>query len=226
MGEMVEFPSNGKTAHGYLARPASGTGPGVIVIQEWWGLVGHIKEVADRLAAEGFVALAPDLFHGETTSEPDDAAKIMMNLELERAAHDLAGSVDYLLGLDATTGEGVGAVGFCMGGGLVLWLSALKPQVTAAVPFYGAIPWDSVQPDYAAAGAAYLGHYAEHDGWATLDAAQRLEAHLEDLGRDVVFHTYPGTDHAFFNDDRPEVYDADAASLAWDRTVAFLHERL
>ena len=226
MGEMVEFASNGKPALGYLALPESGSGPGVIVIQEWWGLVDHIKDVAERFAAAGFVALAPDLFHGETTHEPDDAAKLMMNMALETAAKDMAGSVDYLVGLDATTGAGVGAVGFCMGGGLVLWLSTLKPEVSAAVPFYGAIPWDSVQPDYSAARAAYLGHYAEEDGWATLDGARRLEAHLQEIGKDVTFHTYPGTDHAFFNDDRPEVYDADASALAWERTLEFFRTRL
>ncbi len=226
MGEMVEFASNGKSALGYLAVPASGSGPGVIVIQEWWGLVDHIKDVADRFAAAGFVALAPDLYHGETTSEPDDAGKIMMNMEMGTAAEDMAGAVDYLLELDSSTGSGVGAVGFCMGGGLVLWLSTLKAEVKAAVPFYGAIPWDSVQPDYSASHASFLGHYAENDGWATLDGAQRLEAHLEELGKEVTFHTYPGTDHAFFNDDRPEVYDEAASALAWERTVEFLRSKL
>lgn len=222
MGEMVEFASNGKPSQGYLALPEMGAGAGVIVIQEWWGLVPHIKEVADRFSDAGFVALAPDLYHGETTSEPDDAGKLMMNMELARASRDMTGAVDYLMGLDATTGNGVGAVGFCMGGGMVLWLSTLKAEVIAAVPFYGAIPWDQVQPDYAASDAAYLGHYAVNDGWATLDGAKRLESHLRDLGRTATFHYYEGTDHAFFNDTRPEVYDADAANLAWERTVEFL----
>lgn len=223
---MVEFASNGSTGQGYLATPASGHGPGVIVIQEWWGLVDHIKEVADRFAAEGFVALAPDLYHGEETTEPDEAGKLMMNLELGQAAQDMSGAVDYLLSLDATTGSGVGAVGFCMGGGLVLWLSTIKPEVAACVAFYGAIPWESMQPDYSAARAAYLGHYAAEDAWATQDGARRLAAHLEDLGREATFHFYEGTDHAFFNDVRPDVYDAAAAALAWDRTVTFLKAQL
>ncbi|MDH3306824.1 MAG: dienelactone hydrolase family protein [Acidimicrobiia bacterium] len=226
MGMMVEFASNGSTAQGYLAVPESGSGPGVIVIQEWWGLVDHIKSVADRFAANGFVALAPDLYHGEETSEPDEAGKLMMNMELGNAAQDMSGAVDYLLSLDATTGGGVGAVGFCMGGGLVLWLSTIKPEVKACVPFYGAIPWESMQPDYSASVAAYLGHYAEEDTWATQDGARRLAAHLEGLGRNATFHFYEGTDHAFFNDDRPEVYDPEASALAFERTVAFLRSQL
>lgn len=221
MGDMIEFESNGNLAVGYLALPEMGAGPGIIVIQEWWGLVPHIKEVADRLADAGFVALAPDLYHGATTSEPDDAGKMMMNMALERASKDMTGAVDHLMRLDATTGSGVGAVGFCMGGGMVLWLSTLKPEIKAAVPFYGAIPWDQVQPDYDAAEAAYLGHYAVNDGWATLDGAKRLESHLHELGKQATFHYYEGTDHAFFNDSRPEAYDAVAADLAWGRTVDF-----
>jgi len=226
MGQMVEFASNGKAAQGYLALPEMGAGPGVVVIQEWWGLVPHIRDVADRLGAAGFVALAPDLYHGATTSEPDDAGKMMMNMALETASKDMAGAVDYLSGLDATTGDGVGAVGFCMGGGMVLWLSTLKPEVKACVPFYGAIPWDQVQPNYEQSAAAYLGHYAVNDGWATLDGAKRLEAHLQDLGRDVTFHYYEGTDHAFFNDSRPEAYNAEASAAAWERTLEFFRSHL
>lgn len=226
MGDMIEFASNGSTAHGYLAVPASGSGPGVIVIQEWWGLVDHIKEVADRFADEGFVALAPDLYHGEETSEPDEAGKLMMSMELADAANDMTGAVDYLLSLDATTGEGVGAVGFCMGGGLVLWLSTIKPEVKAAVPFYGAIPWEAMQPDFSTAQAAYLGHYAENDAWATQESARNLAEHLAEIGHEATFHFYEGTEHAFFNDDRPEVHHSDAADLAWQRTIAFFRDKL
>ena len=114
-GEMVKFPSNGHEGEGYLASPASGSGPGVIVIQEWWGLVPHIKDVADRLATEGFVALSPDLYSGKTASEPDEAGKLMMELNIDEAARDMSGAVDYLIGLDAATGEKAGCVGFCVG---------------------------------------------------------------------------------------------------------------
>lgn len=226
MGDMIEFASNGSTAQGYLAVPESGSGPGVLVIQEWWGLVDHIKDVCDRFADAGFVALAPDLYHGVETDEPDEAGKIMMQMELPRAAADMQGAVSALLGLESTTGSTVGAVGFCMGGGLVLWLSTIDERVAACVPFYGAIPWDDAQPDYTAAHAAYLGHYAEEDSWATLDGAKQLLAHLTDLGHDVTFHFYPGTGHAFFNDSRPEAYDAEASTQAWDRTIDFFRSRL
>lgn len=226
MGEMVEFASNGKTARGYLALPETGSGPGVVVVQEWWGLVDHIREVAERLADEGFVALAPDLYHGETTTEPDEAQKLMMHMETEQAARDMSGAVGYLLGLETTTGDGVGAVGFCMGGGLVLWLSTLHSGVKAAVPFYGVIPWDRVQPDYSRSQAAYQGHFAENDSFLPPEDVRKLEEHLRALGKEAEFFIYSDTEHAFFNDTRPEVYDEEASRLAWDRTVSFLRERL
>ncbi len=226
MGSMVTFPSNGKTAQGYLATPAAGEGPGVVVIQEWWGLVDHIKDVADRFAAEGFVALAPDLYDGETADEPDEAGKMMMAMELDRAARDMAGAVDHLLGHDAVTGDGVGVVGFCMGGGLALWLATRHPGVAASVPFYGALPWEGVDPDFTQTQADFLGHYAENDAWATMESARQIEQTLRGLGREATFHIYPGTEHAFFNDERSEVYDQGAATLAWQRTLAFLRDKL
>ncbi len=226
MGSMVTFPSNGKTAQGYLAVPAAGRGAGVVVIQEWWGLVDHIKDVADRFAAEGFVALAPDLYDGETTTEPDEAGKLMMAMELDRAARDMGGAVDYLLGHDAVSSEGVGVVGFCMGGGLALWLATRHRGVAAAVPFYGALPWEGVDPDFTQTEADFLGHYAEDDAWATMESARQIEKSLRDLGREATFHVYPGTGHAFFNDQRPEAYDEEASTLAWQRTLAFLRDKL
>jgi carboxymethylenebutenolidase len=223
---MVEFASNGKDAIGYLAHSLSGSGPGVIVIQEWWGLVPHIKEVCDRLAAEGFTALAPDLYHGEAAAEPDDAGKLMMNLDLPRASQDMSGAVDFLLADDACDTATVGAMGFCMGGGMVLWLATIRPEVAACVPFYGVIPWDGLQPDYAASNAAYLGHYAELDNPNTNESARRAETRLRESGKRATFHFYPGTHHAFFNDERPEIYDAAAADLAWQRTLEFLADEL
>src|SRR5688572_20138451 len=147
MGEIVEFPSNGATGQGYLATPTSGDGLGVIVIQEWWGLVPHIKDVCDRYAAEGFMALAPDLYHGETTSEPDEAGKLMMALSLDKAAKDMSGAVDLVAG--RTGGSGIGVTGFCMGGGLALLLAAERPdKVKACAPYYGIIPWPGAAPDW------------------------------------------------------------------------------
>jgi carboxymethylenebutenolidase len=224
---MVEFPSNGSTVPGYVATPDAGAGPGVVVIQEWWGLVDHIKDVCDRFAAEGFTALAPDLYHGSEATEPDEAGKLMMALNLERAARDMAGAVDYLLAHDAVRGPKVGVIGFCMGGGLALWLATLRaPQVAAVVPFYGVIPWEAAQPDYEQLEAAVLGHYAENDGFASPSAAKALEEQLKDMGKDATLHIYAATDHAFFNDTRPEVYDEDAARQAWIRTLEFFREKL
>ena len=225
MGEMIEFPSNGSQGQGYLATPKSGTGPGVVVIQEWWGLVDHIKDVCDRFAGEGFVALAPDLYRGTSVSEPDEAGKEMMALQLDRAAKDMSGAVDAVLARSA--GTAVGVVGFCMGGGLALVLATQRPDaVKACVPFYGLIPWPEAQPDYAAMSAAVLGHVAGDDSYFTPDAARALESQLQGLGKEAEFRVHEGTDHAFFNDTRPEVYDAAAAATAWEETLGFLRARL
>jgi len=233
MGQCVEFPSNGQSASGYLAVPDSGSGPGLVVIQEWWGLVPHIIDVCDRFAAEGFVALAPDLYHGETTTEPDEAGKLMMALNLEQAGRDMGGAVSYLLGEEPAprgeivTGPGVGVIGFCMGGGLAMVLACQQPDaITACVPWYGLIPWDHAQPDWSALQAPIVGHVAGRDEAFTVAAARELEQKLAELEKQAEFHVYPEADHAFFNDTRPEVYDADASSLAWNRTVTFLRDRL
>ncbi len=223
-GEMVSFPSNGQDAEGYLAKPPSGSGPGVVVIQEWWGLVPHIKDVCDRFAAEGLVALAPDLFHGKTASEPDEAGKLMMSLKMDQAAKDMSGAVDYLAGLDAATGDKVGSVGYCLGGGLSLYLASLKPKVGACVIYYGVLP--GAQPDLSKVQAPILGHYAENDQFASPTAARALEEQLKSAGKQVEFHVYPACDHAFFNDSRPEVYNADASKLSWERTLAFFRRHL
>jgi carboxymethylenebutenolidase len=218
MGEMIEFPSNSGTAPGYLAMPAGEPGPGVLVIQEWWGLVPHIKDVADRFAAEGFVALAPDLYHGATTTEPDEAGKLMMAMNMEQAAKDLSGAVTLLE--ERSGRQEVGVVGFCMGGGLALVTATLRPDgVKAVVPFYGLIPWPSAQPDWSKLEAAVQGHYAALDSFFTPAKAQELENELKALGKDVEIFVYPDVDHAFFNDTRPEVHDPEASQTAWNRTL-------
>ena len=218
----VSFPSNGATAHGYLTTPASGSGPGVVVIQEWWGLTDHVVSVADRLAAEGFVALAPDLFGGKTTHDADEAGNLLMSLPVDDAARDLGGAVAYLLGLDSVTSQGVGAIGFCMGGGFVLRLAAQQgDKVAAAVPFYGVGP--GVPDSYTGVRAAVQGHYAEQDSLYPVEEARRLESQIRgESGAEVEFFYYDAG-HAFHNDeDLMGTYDAGAAKLAWDRAVAFL----
>jgi carboxymethylenebutenolidase len=226
VGQMIDFPSNGHTCSGYLAVPPGGSGPGVVVIQEWWGLVPHIKNVCDRFAAEGFTALAPDLYHGEKTTEPDEAAKTMMALKIDDAARDMAGAVAYLVSSEHTTGDGVGVVGFCMGGGLALYLATVRPEVKATVAYYGVIPWPGVEPDLSRINGPVLGHWGEADGFNSHEQVDGLEKRLRDAGVKVEFHWYPGCDHAFFNDDRPEVYNKDAAQLSWDRTLALFRSTL
>jgi carboxymethylenebutenolidase len=207
MGEMIEFKSNGGTCTGYLAGTS---GPGVIVIQEWWGLVPHIKDIADRFAAEGFVALAPDMYHGEVTSEPDLAGKLLMSMNLATAGKDLSGAVDALQ--ERTGRTKVGATGFCMGGGLALMAACLRPDAISAVaPFYGGmrpdtvIEWDNLA-------AVVEGHYAETDrGTAAPEAVKELEATLRAKGKDAT---------------RPEVYDAEVSQVAWDRMLTLFRANL
>jgi carboxymethylenebutenolidase len=223
---MVEFPSNGHTCSGYLAVPASGSGPGVVVIQEYWGLVPHIRDVCDRFAAEGFTALAPDLYHGEIATEPDEAAKRMMAMRMDQAARDLRGAVQFLLGDSRATGDRVGVVGFCMGGGLALYLASISPEVAACVVYYGLIPWPDADPKLENIRAAVLGHFAENDDWANQEVVAALEQRLRAAGIKVEFSWYPGTTHAFFNDSRPEVHNPEAARQSGERTFAFLRQHL
>jgi carboxymethylenebutenolidase len=223
MGQMVEFPSNGTTGSGYYAPAAEGSGPGVLVIQEWWGLVPHIRNMVDRFAQAGFSALAPDLYRGETTREPDEAGKLMMALNLEQASKDLRGAVSFLQGDDAVTSQGVGVVGYCMGGGLALAVACAEPEsIVACAPYYGLIPWENAAPDYSKLEAPVHGHYAENDGFFGPALAKALEEELRDTyGKDASLEIHPGVDHAFCNDDRPEVYDATQAALAFDETTNF-----
>lgn len=224
MGENVEFKTNGQTANGYLAIPESGSGPGLIVIQEWWGLVDHIRDVCDRFAAEGFVALAPDLYHGKTAKSPDEAGKMMMALRIDEAEKDLSGAIDFLLNHEATSSEKVGTVGFCMGGALSLYAATKNSNVGACVVYYGIHP--NVKPDLNSLHSPVLGIYAENDGFVTPAVVHELEQKLEALGKSKDFHIYPDTEHAFFNDTRPEVYDADASADAWKRTLEFLRDNV
>jgi carboxymethylenebutenolidase len=224
-GSMTEIPVNGDAVPAYISLPPSGSGPAVVVIQEWWGLVPHIRNVTDRRATQGFVAVAPDLYRGKETTEPDEAGKLVMEMQLDQAAKDMAACVDALLAMPETTGEGVGVIGFCVGGGLALFLASRKAEVSAVVCYYG-FPREGMDWDLSAVKAAVLGHFAEEDDFAPPELVGRMETELRDAGVDVTFHHYPGTTHAFFNDDRPEVHDAEAAETSWRRTLEFLRAHL
>ena len=225
MGEIVEFPSNGTSGQGYLAMPSSGEGPGVLVLHEAWGLVPHIKDVCDRYAAEGFVALAPDLYRGETTTEPDQAEKLMETLDLPRAARDMSGALEVLV--QRTGSSSVGVTGFGMGGGLALLVGTQRPdRVKAVVPYYGLIPWPAVQPDWTVLVAPVQGHYAELDTAVRASYVTGLAEEIRATGAVVEVFVYEGAEHAFCNDTRPEVYRAADARVAWDRTINFFREHL
>ena len=226
-GEDLDFPGDGDGApalHGYLALPPLGHGRGVLVVQEWWGLVDHIRDVCDRLAREGFVALAPDLYHGERASDPDAAGRLMLDLEIPRAERDLAAAAQALLGHQSVTGPRLGAIGFCMGGQLALFAATRNPRIGAVVDFYGIHP--RVTLDFSQLQAAVLGLFAERDSFVPPEAARKLESDLRSAGKRVRIRIFSGANHAFFNDTRPDVYDAAAAASAWADTLAFLRQEL
>ncbi len=221
-GSMVKFASNGGTTDAYLATPVCGKGPGVLVIQEWWGLVGHIKSVCDRFAAEGFTALAPDMYHGKTADEPDGAGKLFMALNIGQAETDLKGAATYLAQHSST--KKLGAVGFCMGGQLALFAATLNPSIGATVDFYGIHP--NVKPDYSKLSGPVLGLFAEKDSFVTPATAKEVDAAIKKAGKQSEIHVYPNVDHAFFNDDNKSAYDKAAADDAWRRTLVFFRSHL
>jgi carboxymethylenebutenolidase len=229
MGETVSFPCDGGSADGYLALPGSGRGPGVMVVQEWWGLVPQIKRVCDRLAEEGFVALAPDLYHGDVAehTEMDKAAKLMSELPMDRAARDMRAAIAFLEHHPAVSSDKVGVVGYCMGGMLALVIAAQEgDRIGAAAPHYGA-PLGDNQPDWSNLRAPVRGHFAENDDFFPPDAVKALETKLRDMGKDVEFVVHRGTGHAFCNEDDPlGTHAPGCAGEAWEQTVAFFRERL
>jgi carboxymethylenebutenolidase len=224
MGQMIQFPANGHSTAGFLAIPQSGSGPGLLVIQEWWGLVDHIKDVCDRFAAQGFVALAPDLYHGVATKSPDEAGKLFMALNIAKAAADLRGAADSLLGRPQVISKKIGVLGFCMGGQLALYAGAEFPdRIGAVVDFYGIHP--NVRIDPARLRVPVLAHFAERDNSVKPADARALTDKIKAGGGTIEAHFY-SADHAFFNDTRPTVYDKVAAELAWERTLTFLRGHL
>jgi carboxymethylenebutenolidase len=214
MGERVAFPSNGHTCQGYFA----GKGHGIVVIQEWWGLVPHIEAIVDRFAHDGFSSIAPDLFHGKTTTSPDEAGRLLMELDANHAEKEIAGAGEYLLGRDECTSKSYGVVGFCMGGALAQYTATKEKSAGAIVSFYGG--FKKVEMDWANLSAPIMLIYAGNDQGVPVEKGRALAKQLQDMGKNVELLVYPKTDHAFFNNTGKN-YNAEAAEDAWQRTIAF-----
>ncbi len=216
--KMIHFPANSGSTPGYLAQPTEpGTYPGVVVIQEWWGLLPHIKDVAERFARAGFVALAPDLYHGKSASEPDEARKLAMALERDRAVAEILGAARYLQSLTQVSPNQVGVVGFCMGGGLAASSAAESTgEFGAAVMFYGR----PLSPeDTAKLRVPLLGLFGELDQGIPVAGVRAFAKELQAHNKVHEIHIYPNAPHAFFNDSRPHIYHAEAAADAWERVL-------
>jgi carboxymethylenebutenolidase len=228
MAETVEFKSNGHNATGYLVKPPSGSGPGVLVIQEWWGLDDDLKKMADKLAASGFVALAPDLYHGKVAghTEMDKAAELMNTMPPDRAGRDMSGAIDYLAAHSASP-KGVGVVGFCMGGMLALIIAANRgDKVKAVVPFYG-FPQGPMEPDWSKLSASVSGHMAENDSFFPPDKAKALEDKLRKMGKDCTLTVHKGTGHAFMGPHNAlGTLDEKLAAQIWPEVTTFLKSKL
>lgn len=223
--EHVHFLANGAEGQGYLARPqAPGPHRGVLVIQEWWGLDSHIKDVADRFARAGYVALAPDLYHGAVAHEPDDARRLAMELEFPQAIAEMVGAAAYLAGRAEVEPKRLATIGFCMGGSLALLLAAHAPQIGAVASFYGGrpIPADVVQR----ISAPVLGIYGENDAGIPAERRAEIDAQLSASGVPHELHVYTGAGHAFFNDARAHGYHPAAAQDAWARALAWFDQYL
>ncbi|MCH7483891.1 MAG: dienelactone hydrolase family protein [Chloroflexi bacterium] len=223
--DILDYATNGSNASGFLARPlGDGPFPAVVVVQEWWGLNDNIKDIAGRFAREGFVAFAPDLYHGKVTSEPDSAQKLMMQTDMPRASQELVKATEYLSQQPYVNGRGIGATGFCMGGGLALTLATDTPLIKAAAPFYGVNPQpiDKLQNLQ----GPVLAIYAEHDDWASAAVREALQSAMEQSGKQLDVQVYPGTEHAFFNDTRRDVYREAAANDAWNRVLTLFRAEL
>jgi carboxymethylenebutenolidase len=219
----VEFEANGGTAKGYLAEPED-EGPGLVVLQEWWGVDEHIRGVCDRFAREGFVTLAPDLYHGETTEQPSEAEQKMMALNMDEAEKEMRGAVDFVAAHPKCDGN-VGAVGFCLGGGLSVWTASANPKVGATVTFYYVMPHG--KPDFSKIAGPVQGHFGTNDDYISVDDATALEQELNDAGVETSFEFYEGAGHAFFAEhNRIGTYDPQHAETAWGRTVDFFKRHL
>jgi carboxymethylenebutenolidase len=219
----VEFEANGGTARGYLVEPDE-EGPGLVVLGEWWGLDDDVRRIVDSFAQEGFVALAPDLYGGNTTEEPDEAQKQLMAMNMAEAERDMRGAVEYVLEHPKCNGQ-VGSVGFCAGGGLSVWAAASNPKIGAAVTYYYVMPHG--KPDFTNIDAPVLGHFGTADDFISEEDSKALHEELQAAGVDAAFEYYEGAGHAFANEhDRLGTYHSEHAASAWQKTVDFLKRHL
>ena len=227
MGEMVSFTGNGGTSEGYLAIPSGGAAsPAVIVIQDWWGLVPHVRAVVDRFAEAGFVALAPDFRHGGPAVKPTEPRLMLNSSQMDEAASDIAAAAEYLASRSEVAGK-VGCAGFCAGASLALWSATFSERIVATAGFYPRLPWEGMATDWADyAGKAALIHCSEADGLSAADGVQSVRRSIESAGGTCQTFDYPGTAHAFFNEDRPEHFDHRAAATAWARTLELFRAKL
>ncbi|MBF5028254.1 MULTISPECIES: dienelactone hydrolase family protein [Micromonospora] len=227
MGEMVSFTGNGGTSEGYLAIPSGGAAsPAVIVIQDWWGLVPHVRAVVDRFAEAGFVALAPDFRHGGPAVKPTEPRLMLNSSQMDEAASDIAAAAEYLASRSEVAGK-VGCAGFCAGASLALWSATFSERIVATAGFYPRLPWEGMATDWADyAGKAALIHCSEADGLSAADGVQSVRRSIESAGGTCQTFDYPGTAHAFFNEDRPEHFDQRAAATAWARTLELFRAKL
>jgi len=219
-GRRVEFKAGTGKGTGYFALPEKPRG-GVLVLHAWWGLNDFFKGFCDRLASHGFLALAPDLNWGKVAGSVSEAKEVQSSMDEEARRPIVLGALDYLRSQPLQSGRKTGVVGFSMGAAWALLLSTVRPEdVGAVVVFYG-----TYLLDFSKAKASFLGHYAPEDEWEPTGDVRALEQKIRRAGREVTFHFYPGTKHWFFEEDRPDAYDREAAGLAWNRTLEFLNNK-
>ena len=218
----MDFRSGEKTSSGYLALPSSGAGPGILVMHAWWGLNAFFVQLCNRLAREGYVVMAPDLYGGKVAGSVEEANTLVKSLDFDAAEQTVLQALDTLQRLPAVQGNKFGVLGCSLGVNFALLLSTQRPeQIAAAVLFYGV-----ADADFTKSRCAYLGHFAENDVWDSLEEARKMEAAMRAAGRDVTFYVYPGVGHWFIEENQPEAYAPEAARLAWDRTVSFLNSHI
>jgi carboxymethylenebutenolidase len=214
----IKLDVNGKPVNAYLASPAASGGPGVLVLHAWWGLKPFFKQICDRLAEQGFTALAPDLRNRQIAETIEAAKELMEKSDSQFAGDIVMAAKDHLRGL--TSGK-IGAIGFSMGAAWALIVASDKPeQIAATVLFYG-----NEGVDVGKITSKVMGHYSDNDEWEPFEYVEKTFGEMKSAGVDATLHIYPGVAHWFVEDDRPE-YDSAAASLAWDRTFEFLHASL